>query len=247
MYNYKLMISYDGTRYQGWQRQLINTEQTIQGKIENVLSKFFDMPIQIIGSGRTDAGVHAKGQIANFHTETYKEPEAILAYCLEYLPHDIAVIKVQKCSERFHARYNAIGKTYSYTLDLAKVPSPFTLRYSTSITEVLDFDAMKEASSFLIGTHDFKSFTSLKSKKKSTTKTLSSVDFSLEGTYLKIYYSGDGFLQHMVRILTGTLIEVGLKQKSAQDIPLILEKKTRALAGFTAPSHGLCLEVVHYD
>lgn len=247
MYNYKLTLSYDGTRYLGWQRQLSECNQTIQGKIENVLSKLFDMPIQIIGSGRTDAGVHAKGQIANFHAETYKDPEAILAYCFEYLPHDIAVTKVQIASERFHARYNATYKTYCYTLDLAKVPSPFTLRYSYSIVSALDIGAMKEAASLLIGTHDFKSFTSLKSKKKSTIKTITSIDFIEEGSYLKIYYSGNGFLQHMVRILTGTLIEIGLGEKAPHAIPLLLESKTRSLAGFAAPSHGLCLEEVHYD
>ncbi len=247
MYNYKLTLSYDGSKYLGWQKQVQHPLKTIQGKLEHILSLLFETPIQVIGSGRTDAGVHARGQIANFHAPHYLEPEAITSYFSTYLAQDIAILKVSVASERFHARYNALGKTYTYSLDMHRFADPFKARYSYHVPHTLDVDAMQKASDYLIGTHDFKSFTSLKSKKKSTIKTITSIEYAMpsEGE-LQITYRGNGFLQHMVRILTGTLIEVGLGERTPESMPELLEARTRALAGATAPSHGLCLMEVHY-
>jgi tRNA pseudouridine38-40 synthase len=247
MYNYKLILAYDGSRYLGWQKQVGKEDKTIQGKLELVLSKLFDEPIELIASGRTDAGVHAKAQVANFQSEKSFDTEEIEAYCLKYLPLDISLVKVSIASSRFHSRYNAIAKTYCYTLDLGKSPSPFTAKYAYHIKGPLDIPKMQEAAKALIGTHDFASFTSLKSKKKSTIRHIHSIDFKQEGTYLKCYFKGNGFLQHMVRILMGTLLEIGMGEKKPEDVPHLLAAKQRSLTGFMAPSHGLMLEVVDYD
>lgn len=246
MYNYKMSIAYDGTKYLGWQVQSTNPLKTIQGKLQHVLSILFDEPIQVIASGRTDAGVHARNQVANFHATSYKPCTEILAYLKEYLPLDIAVIDLKEASERFHARYNCLTKRYGYYIDTNFMPDPFQIRYAYHLSDTLDFDKMKAATNFLIGTHDFKSFTSMKNKKKSTIKCIHSIDFQDTPNGFVIYYYGNGFLQHMVRILTGTLLEVGLGHIQPSDIQNILESKTRANAGPTAPSHALFLEEALY-
>lgn len=247
MYNYKLTLSYDGSKYLGWQKQSTQPLKTIQGKLEHILSLLFETPIQVIGSGRTDAGVHARMQVANFHAPKFIEPEAIMTYFEQYLSQDIAILKIALASERFHARYNALGKTYTYTLDTNRFADPFETRYAYHVGKPLNLDAMQEAANHLLGTHDFKSFTSLKSKKKSTVKTIQSIHIeALSGGQIKITYQGNGFLQHMVRILTGTLIEVGLNERTADSIPELLSACTRSLAGATAPANGLCLTTVHY-
>lgn len=247
MQNYKLVIAYDGRKYIGWQRQVTQPHKTIQGKLEHVLSLLFEEPIQLIGSGRTDAGVHALGQVANFHASKTLELATITDYLKTYLPQDISIIQLSTASSRFHARYNCLRKTYTYTIDLNNFPNPFMRHYSYHISEPLCIESMKEASTYLIGTHDFTSFTSMKSKKKSPIKTIDAITFSHENHLLTLTFTGNGFLQHMVRILTGTLIEVGLKKIPPSQLPIILEGKSRALAGPTAPSHGLCLKKVYYD
>lgn len=247
MHNYKLILSYDGSKYLGWQKQSTQPLKTIQGKLENILSILFDSPIQVIGSGRTDAGVHARMQVANFHAPHFIECTEILEYCKRYLPQDIAILKLSIASERFHSRYNALGKTYTYSIDTNMFADPFKARYSYHVGQKLNISAMQEASMHLLGTHDFKSFTSLKSKKKSTIKTIHSINFSecTDGQVL-ITYKGNGFLQHMVRILSGTLIEVGLGERSVDSIQELLASCKRSESGATAPSHGLCLMEVHY-
>lgn len=246
MYNYKMSIAYDGTKYLGWQVQPTHPLKTIQGKLQNVLSILFDEPIQVIASGRTDAGVHALGQVANFHASSHKACDEILAYLREYLPQDIAILEIKDASERFHARYNCLTKRYGYYIDTNFMPDPFKIRYAYHVPDPLDLDKMQEAATYLIGTHDFKSFTSMKNKKKSTVKCIHSIDFKQIQNGFAIYYHGNGFLQHMVRILTGTLLEVGLGHLEPNAIPEILESKTRASAGPTAPSHALFLEEVLY-
>lgn len=246
MYNYKLSIAYDGTKYNGFQKQSLHPEKTIQGKLEHVLSLLFNENISIIGSGRTDAGVHAKAQICNFHTISFITFEEVLNYCLQYLPKDLAIVDIALASPRFHARYNALKKQYCYSIDNALFANPFTLKFAYHISQELDLTLMNEASNLLLGTHDFKAFTTLKSKTKSTVKTLYSIDIVKEEHLIKIYYEGDGFLQHMVRIITGTLVEVGLHIKKPHDLTMILQNQTRSLAGPTAPSHGLCMEKVYY-
>ncbi len=247
MYNYRLTVSYDGTKYIGWQRQSTDPLKTIQGKLEHVLSLLFDEPIQVIASGRTDAGVHAFMQVANFHTSSEKACSAITDYLAQYLPKDIAVVKLVPASPRFHARYNCTTKTYLYRIDMGQFADPFTLRYAYHVGTQLDTHAMQEATEHLIGTHDFQSFTSMKSKKKSTVKTIHAITLSTEGTVCTLTYSGNGFLQHMVRILTGTLVEVGLGHLKPSEVKAILEARSRAVSGPTAPAHGLYLKEVHYD
>lgn len=246
MYNYKFSTAYDGTKYNGFQKQSLHPEKTIQGKLEHVFSLLFDEPIQIIGSGRTDAGVHAKEQICNFHASSQKTPEDILNYCARYLPQDIGLLSLSLASPRFHARYHAVRKKYCYTIDNQLFANPFMLKFAYHVPQKLHVDKMQEASKNLIGTYDFKSFTSLKSKKKSTVRTLYDITLTEEDGMIKIYYEADGFLQHMVRIITGTLLEVGLNLRSPEDLSSILQGHTRSMAGPIAPAHGLCMEKVYY-
>ena len=246
MTNYKLTIAYDGTKYNGFQKQSKHPEKTIQGKLEHVLTKLFEQEIQIIGSGRTDAGVHARGQVCNFHAPFFIELDKMLDYLRTYLPQDIAVVDLGIASERFHSRYNVVGKRYVYTVDNAFFPDPFALRYAYHVPEALNIEAIRSAANLLIGEHDFQAFTSLKSKTKSTVRTIKSIEIKEEGSKIIFTYEGNGFLQHMVRILTGTLLEVGLGTREVTSITELLEIKTRSAAGHKAPSNGLYLEKVLY-
>lgn len=243
--NYKMVLEYDGSRYAGWQR-LKTSEQTVQGKLEMVLSRYAGEPIEIHGSGRTDAGVHARGQVANFCLHEKVRPEEILAYCNAYLPEDIRILKVEEVPLRFHSRLNARSKTYVYRIEMGEKKSVFTRRYTYGLGKTLDIGRMEEAAGYLTGTHDFKSFCGNKKIKKTTVRTLTEIEFQVMGSELTIRYTGNGFLQYMVRIMTGTLIEVGLGMREPETIPEILEALSREAAGFTAPPEGLCLEQVRY-
>ncbi|OON96658.1 MAG: tRNA pseudouridine(38-40) synthase TruA [Epulopiscium sp. Nele67-Bin005] len=246
MYNYKMTIAYDGTKYNGWQKQTGAPLKTIQGKLEHILSLCCNQEIQLIASGRTDAGVHAKGQVANFHTNEYFEPQSILDYVAQYLAQDVAILDIKVASERFHARYNAKFKTYEYKIDTGLFANPFTKDYCYHLHKNLDLEAMKQASAHLIGTHDFASFTSMKSKKKSTVRMIADIKIEQQNNIVTLSYRGDGFMQHMVRILSGTLIEVGIGERTPQNILEVLEAKERAKSGPTAPANGLCLVDVEY-
>lgn len=246
MINYKLIVAYDGSKYNGFQRQSKHPEKTIQGKIEAVLSQLFETPIQIIGSGRTDAGVHSKGQTCNFHVERSLSPEEIWDYLITYLPKDIAVLSVSIASPRFHSRYNVVKKHYIYTIDNNRVANPFHLRYAYHVPQALNLEAMEKAAHYLLGTHDFNAFTSLKSKTKSTVRSLTRLELEQKEGQLLLHFEGDGFLQHMVRIISGTLIEVGLGERSPESIEDILNSQLRSNAGATAPAHGLCMAQVTY-
>lgn len=245
MRNIKITVAYDGTRYNGWQRQ-DNTDNTIQGKIETLLSRMTGEEIEIHGSGRTDAGVHAHGQVFNFHTECRMTTEDIMEYMNEYLPMDIAVLKVENAEERFHSRLNVKRKTYCYRIWNSKIPNVFERKYSYYIPEELDVDPMKKAAEHLVGKHDFKSFCSNKRMKKSSVRVIDGITFEKDGGMLTIRYCGNGFLYNMVRILTGTLIEVGKGERDPEDMKRILESLDREQAGFTAPAQGLFLEHVEY-
>ena len=245
MGNYRIILQYEGTKYQGWQRQ-DSTDNTIQGKLETLLTKMCKEPVEIQGSGRTDAGVHAYGQVANFHAKTELSTEEIMDYMNRYLPEDIGVIKIDRVSERFHSRLNAKGKVYRYRVVTGNVPHVFDRKYLYEHPEKLDVAAMREAAAMLIGTHDFKSFTSTKRGKKSTVRTIESIDIVENGDEVCFTYKGDGFLYHMVRILTGTLLEVGEGKRPISDIPEILAAKDREKAGFLAPAKGLALMEVFY-
>lgn len=246
MRNFKIVLQYDGTRYQGWQRQ-VSTDNTIQGKIEVLLSKMCEAPVEIQGAGRTDAGVHAYGQVANFHIETEKSAEEVMEYMNTYLPEDIAVIACEEKPERFHARLNAKGKIYRYCIWNSDRKPVFRRKYVHQVPGKLDVDAMKKAASLLLGTHDYQSFTSTKKGKKSTVRTVERIDIEPVGEEIVFTFKGNGFLYHMVRIMMGTLIEIGLGVRKAEEIPAVLEAKDRSKSGHLIPANGLTLVEVFYD
>lgn len=243
--NYKMIVSYDGTRYLGWENQN-GTDMTIQGKLESVLSLMQNQPVQVIGAGRTDAGVHAKGMVCNAHFDTDKTPEEILEYMNHYLPEDICVREVRVASDRFHSRYNALGKTYCYTCYIGDLKPVFNRKYVYIPDQIPDVAKMKKAAEYLVGSHDFASFCGNTKMKKSTVRVLDKIEIEQSGLYLNLTFHGSGFLQHMVRILVGTLLEVGFGVRTPESMPELLEAKKRALAGFTVPAKGLCLMNVDY-
>lgn len=245
MANYKLTIQYVGTKYNGWQRQG-NTENTIQGKLEAILERLFTIPVEVIGSGRTDAGAHAFGQIANFHVPIEMEPEEILEYLNRYLPKDIAVSHVERVPERFHSRFNVKRKTYQYRIWNSCISNVFEKNFVYELAEPLDIDRMKEAALYWIGEHDFKAFCSNKRLKKSTVRTIYEINIEELEPEIRITITGNGFLYNMVRIMVGTLIEIGMGEKLPSDVPAMLAGKDRRNAGFTAPSGGLMLMEVEY-
>ena len=244
MPNYKLLLAYDGSRYHGWQR-LQNTDMTIQGKLEVVLSRTFDEAVEVNGSGRTDAGVHARGQCASFRTQRDLAPELVLSSLRQYLPEDIGAISLQYADDRFHARLSAVGKTYCYRIWNSEAPCVFERRFVYVFPDRLDVEAMRSAAERLLGTHDFRGFSASKTK-KSTVRTLRSLEIQQTGCELRFILSGDGFLHHMVRILVGTLLEIGRGDRRPECVEDILAGRIRAEAGFTVPAKGLCLMEVQY-
>ena len=246
MHNFKIVAAYDGTRYKGWQSQKM-TDATIQGKIENVLEKAVGYPVDVIGSGRTDAGVHAKGQVANFHLKEAVLEQELLEMLNRYLPEDIAVLSVEEVPERFHSRFSAVEKTYQYRIHTGRIPAVFERKYVYTYTEPLQIEEMKKAAEFMVGTMDFTSFCGNKHMKKSAVRSVYEIRFAVTEEEISIVYRGNGFLQNMVRIMTGTLIEVGQGKKKPTDIPDILAAKNRELAGYTAPAQGLMLIEVKYE
>lgn len=243
--NYKAVLQYDGTRYRGWQTQG-NTDQTIQGKLEMLLEKMEGEPVEVHGSGRTDAGVHAAGQVISFRCRTNKTPEEICNYMNRYLPEDIAVLSVEEAQPRFHARLNAVRKTYVYRIWNGKVQNVFLRRYAVWIPETLDLNAMRAAASYLEGTHDFRAFCSLKKFKKSTVRTVEQIQIQKEGEEIRLSFTGDGFLYHMVRILTGTLVEVGMGLRRPEEMSELLSGMDRTRTGRLMPPEGLMLKEVEY-
>ena len=244
MRNLRLDICYDGTRYRGWQR-LSGADNTIQGKIETALSRILGEPIEISGSGRTDAGVHAKGQVANFHCESTMPAHEILTQLRKYLPEDIGIYGCRDCAERFHARLNAKEKTYRYRIWNSDKPCVFERRFVTVMPEYLDVDAMGRAATHFVGEHDFSAFCGNPKFKKSTVRFVRSLKVERVGPEIQITVTGNGFLHNMVRIIVGTLIEVGRDERSADSIPALFGGK-RAEAGFLVPPQGLCLQEVEY-
>lgn len=244
--NYKLTVAYDGTKYLGWQRLPGHPEKTVQGKIEAVLSRMYDHKIEVVGSGRTDGGVHARAQVANFIVDDDFSAEAIRDYLNEFLPEDIAVTDVEAVAERFHSRYNAKSKTYLYRIYQGSVPPVFERKYVWHVEGTLDLELMKNAAGKLIGTHDFEGFAS-KSTKKSTVRTIQSIEIIRDGQELTIAVTADGFLYNMVRILVGTLVGIGKGLLKATVIDEVFETKHRPDAGETAPAQGLILYEVYYE
>lgn len=244
MRNIRLDICYDGTRYRGWQR-LPGKDDTIQGKLETCLSKILGEQIEISGSGRTDAGVHARGQVANFHCESSMPCDEILSQLRRYLPEDIGIRSCKECSERFHARLNALEKTYCYRIWNSDMPCVFDRRYVTVLPEALDTAAMEQAARYLVGEHDFSAFCGNPKFKKSTVRYIRSVTIDRMGEEIRVSFTGNGFIHNQVRIMVGTLVEVGRGERRADSIPALFGGK-RSDAGFLAPAQGLCLMEVTY-
>ena len=245
MPNFKLTLCYDGTRYKGWQRQG-NTCGTLQEKLEGILSRMLSQPVELAASGRTDAGVHARRQVCSFRAETDTVPEELLRQLRQHLPEDVGAISLELASPRFHARLNCREKTYLYRIWNSEAPNVFQRRYQTVVPEELDLQAMRAAAGLLCGEHDFAAFCTQRSGKKSTVRSLHSIELQRDGDELRLFFTGDGFLYNMVRILTGTLVEVGLGRRQPEEMKAILASRDRSLAGPTAPAKGLTLWDVQY-
>lgn len=246
MRNYKMTLAYDGSRYQGWQGQG-NTPNTIQAKVEATLSRLTGETVSVHASGRTDAGVHASGQVVSFSLGRMLPCQELLADLNRYLPEDIGVLALEFAPSRFHARLSATGKTYVYRVWNSPLPDVFGRKYRYSLPQPLDLDAMEQAAALLIGRHDFRSFCGLTRFKKSTVRTVNSISVLREGSEVTLRFTGDGFLNRMVRILAGTLVEVGLGRRRPEEMAAILEARDRSAAGETLPAHGLALETVFYE
>ncbi|MDR3492321.1 MAG: tRNA pseudouridine(38-40) synthase TruA [Gammaproteobacteria bacterium] len=245
MRNLKMIIAYDGFKYKGWQKQKDN-DLTIQGKIEAVLSKMTGEVIQLVGCGRTDAGVHAENYVANFHTKCSFSIDAILDYLYEFLPEDIVVKTIENETERFHARYNVKSKTYVYRINNSRFRDVFNRKYTYHLVEKLNLSEMRNASEVLLGSHDFQSFTNSKNRDKSTVRTINYINIIEKDGLLTIEVNGNGFLLNMVRIIVGTLIEVGNGNFKTKDVERILKEEKRWEAGPLAQAKGLCLRDVQY-
>lgn len=272
-HNYKMKISYDGTRYYGWEHQP-NQEMTIQGKLETVLEKMLiseqnltiaaendasddassdiseavKKKVTVIGAGRTDAGVHAREMTANVILDTEMTEKEIQGYMNRYLPDDISVNELKICADRFHSRFKAKGKTYCYSCwysDEGMKPV-FDRRYVAVLDKMPDVSRMREAAGYLIGMHDYKSFCGNSHMKKSTTRVIDSIEIKTGHHYIRMTIHGNGFLQNMVRIIMGTLLEAGYGDIEPSDVKNILEAKDRSKAGPTAPAKGLTLISVDY-
>ena len=244
MRNVRLDICYDGSKYKGWQR-LPTTENTIQSKLETALSRILDEPIEVVGSGRTDAGTHAKLQVVNFHCHSIMDCNAIMSQLRRYLPEDIGIYSCRNVSERFHARLNAKTKTYVYRVWNSELPCVFDRKYVYRDSAVLDVTRMRVAASYFLGTHDFSAFCANKNMKKSTVRCIHSLEIQQMDNEVRFIVTGNGFLHHMVRIIVGTLLEVGRGERDADSIPELFGQD-RSLAGTLVPACGLCLMEVTY-
>lgn len=244
MRNIRLHICYDGTRYKGWQR-LPGMENTIQGKLEQTLSRILGEEIEISGSGRTDAGAHAEHQVANFHCQSQMQCQEILLQLRRYLPEDIGIEFCEEASPRFHARLNCKSKTYRYRIWNSDSPCVFQRRFVYILPEKLDLEKMRMAAEAFVGEHDFSAFCANKKMKKSTVRCVENISIIQDAEELVFTLTGDGFLYNMVRIMVGTLVEVGQNKRSAQSIPALFGGK-REDAGYLVPAQGLCLTEVTY-
>ena len=244
MRNFKITVQYDGTKYNGWQRQG-NTKNTIQERFENVLSKMCGKETEIFASGRTDAGVHADEQTANFKCDILMNETEMLDYINKYLPEDIRVTSLEEVDMRFHSRLNAVSKTYEYTIATEK-PDVFIRKYVYFAEKKPDVEKMRKAAKLITGKHDFKGFSSVGKIKKSTVRTVNFIEIEEENNLIKIRINGNGFLYNMVRIISGTLYNIGTGDLEESVINEIFEEKIRAKAGVTFPASGLRLVKVYY-
>jgi len=244
MRNIKLTIEYDGTGYHGWQRQ--ENALSVQEVLEKALSKLTGSEVVLTSSGRTDTGVHALGQVANFFTQSTIPAERISLAVNNLLPDDIVVKKSEEVPPDFHSRFSATGKKYRYLIYNSRIPSAFMRNRAYHVYEALDLEAMKKASQYFLGEHDFAGFMASGSSVKTTVRTIYDVSLEKSGDLIEFQITGSGFLYNMVRIIAGTLVEVGKGKIRPDDIKGILESRDRTLAGITAPAHGLYLVEVYY-
>ena len=244
MRTYKLTVAYDGTCYQGWQRQS-NTDQTIQGILEQTISGASGYSVEVNGSGRTDAGVHASGQTASVVLHGLTEEIFFTEEINRMLPGDIRILNAELVKNGFHVRKSAIGKLYEYRIDTGKKPDVFQRRYCYHFPHALDLEARRNAAGYLTGTHEYAAYTDKKDE-KSTKRTIYDIMVSGQGGSVSIRYNGTGFLYHMVRILTGTLLEAGIHERTPESVLEALQMKERGRSGFLAPARGLFLREVRY-
>ena len=247
--NYRFLIAYDGSRYYGWEHQP-NTPLTIQGQLEDMLRRYAGKDVEILGAGRTDAGVHALGMVAHAWLDLGEEgPEnlkAVRDQMNDLLPEDIRIREIRAAGNGFHSRYSAIGKTYRYTCYVGENKPVFHRKYVHICERMPDLEKMRAVAELLLGNQDFASFCSNAKEMKSTVRRVDQIHIQREGDYLTLTFHGSGFLQHMVRILTGTLLEVGYGERTPESMTEVLAAKERAKAGFTAPAKGLCMMQVDY-
>ncbi len=247
MKNIKLTVAYDGTNYHGFQEQRGTGLATIQEVLESTLGKIAKTPVQIIGAGRTDAGVHAQGQVVNFRSERWPVPtEKIHLAMNTLLPEDIKVLKAEDVPPDFHSRFSATAKTYRYSIYHHRVMSPLHRLYCYHEPRLLDIEAMKEGAKYLLGTHDFKCFQAQGTPVKDTVRTLYRAEIIEAPPVIHLYLRGNGFLYNMVRIITGTLLEIGMGKIKPEEIGQIIASRDRTQAGTTVPPQGLCLMDVEY-
>mgnify|MGYP001025702572 FL=1 len=245
MRNIKLTIEYDGKDFNGWQKQ--PNKLNIQGEIERAIYNITKEEVNLIGSGRTDAGVHALGQVANFKTNSEIPIEKLPLAINSQLKNSIVIKEAEEVDERFHSRYNAKHKTYRYIINNSKCGTAIYRNLEYSYPFKLDAEKMKQASKYFEGEHDFKAFKSSGTSSKNSVRTIYKAIVKQEGEKIIIELTGNGFLYNMVRIISGTLLDVGLGKIRAEEIPEIIESKDRQRAGKTLPAHGLYLVEVKYD
>lgn len=245
MQNFRMQLTYDGSRYRGWQR-LGDCDKTVQGKLEVCLSGILQQPVKIHGAGRTDAGTHAAGQVASFQADTTLDAVQITARLRALLPEDIGVISLTPAAPRFHARLNATAKTYLYRVWTSPTPCIFERKYVYISARPYALPIMQAAAARLLGRHDFIGFSANKPGKKSTVRRLDAVQITQDGPELRFTLTGDGFLYHMVRIIVGTLLEIGAGERPVSSVDAVFASGCRADAGAMVPAQGLCLMEVQY-
>lgn len=245
MRNFRLTLAYDGSRYKGWQKQG-NTPNAIQGKLETLLSRLLEQNVEVNGSGRTDAGAHARMQVASFRADTDISCEELLRQMRAYLPEDIGALALTEAAPRFHARLNCVEKTYVYRIWNSEAPNVFERKYLWNMPHELDMHKMSLAAGKICGRHDFRAFCSLKKFNKSTVRYVKEIKIDRIGDELRFSVTGDGFLYNMVRIIVGTLVEVGLGERDISTIDAAFETLDRQQTGQTTPACGLTLWEVKY-
>lgn len=244
MKNIKIIIEYDGTNFKGWQKQ--PNIRTVQGELEKTISEVTKEEVQIFGSGRTDRGVHANGQVANFKTTSSIPADKFRLVINSRLVNDIVIKESCEVEESFHSRYNAIGKEYKFLIYNNEIKSSLLRNYTYHVPYKLNFEKMKIASKSFIGEHDFKSFMASGSSAKTSVRRIDKLDINKTNDIIEVKIKGNGFLYNMVRIIVGTLIEIGCGKIKEKEILSIINSKQRQNAGHTAMPQGLYLEKVFY-